>query len=428
MNSSEMVNCIQEGLKQEINKAMRNSRLNSASNFRPKPKLTTAKSAPPLQSPQTPTPISHSLVQPALPACSHRFSYSTQVFRPIQPWLLSWHQFTVQAICSTISSHWQTIRVKTSQPLQGTDPQVQAAFQALSTFFLSSTSSFLEIPFISSSQPTAFAPSFPFSAPSSWRLSSTCTSSCSSTHWENHYSILPSIFKTSSQVQIPLSLPTLAFQIKNNRTGHLIERPRNRRGDEELVDKPSNTSEDGIEKVKFALYHPNRTASTSHQDGELKTTGTYWKEDSKTSLQTSLSASCCDMFRILAGAGLLDKVDLTMARRLYNPSTNWETCLVGPYAGNTWKYLSSNPNLLSVSKLFTLGFWFKELVLKRQKLSYWKDWRAPSIFTREPRLDELAPASRNIPWLTYLTASLEERQRPTSHSLRTHISGCPLAQ
>lgn len=119
------------------------------------------------------------------------------------------------------------------------------------------------------------------------------------------------------------------------------------------------------------------------------------------------------MIWILAGAGLLDKVDLTMARRLILPTTA-KLALV------CRRYLSSNPNLLSVGKPSTLGSWLMELLFQLPKPSCWKGlcaWQIGAITrtsarvnflplevsTSDNRLDELTPAFRNMPWLTSLT-------------------------
>ena len=119
----------------------------------------------------------------------------------------------------------------------------------------------------------------------------------------------------------PIITPNLSVQIKNNRTGHLIERPRNRRGMKSwLTNHPT--------PVRMVLKRSSShfTIQTGLRPQVIRMVNSKLRERIEGGLKDIAadipSASCCDMFRILAGAGLLDKVDLTMARRLYNPSTN----------------------------------------------------------------------------------------------------------
>ena len=65
------------------------------------------------------------------------------------------------------------------------------------------------------------------------------------------------------------------------------------------------------------------------------------------------------MVQILAGSGLLDKVD---------PSESLGRGFHG-----------SNKSLLSEGRQLSLGLWSTALVSKRPKPFYWKDWYGPQI-------------------------------------------------
>ena len=73
-----------------------------------------------------------------------------------------------------------------------------------------------------------------------------------------------------------------------------------------------------------------------------------------------IPSDCCpNMVQILAGSGLLDKVD--------------------PSEFLSRGFHGSNKSLLLEGRQLSLGLWSMALVSKRPKPFYWKDWYGPQI-------------------------------------------------
>ena len=211
MDCSEMLNRIQEGLKQEINKAMMSSRPLIVQN-------------PNLPLPNQLLPCNHHRSQLQRPDPTHLFNMPFQVLHiallshadlPINPAMSLVVSLPGPGSLCNIHQSLTSTQCQDVAALVGSRPAGPSAFQAPSTICLSSSSSFIEIPILSPSKPTTFAPSVRVSSTLSGKFLSTCTSSCSSTYWETHYSLLTSTFKTPSQIQISPTLPTLASRSTN---------------------------------------------------------------------------------------------------------------------------------------------------------------------------------------------------------------------